>query len=75
VAEIANFWLDVLETKGASLTDEEVVELISENRSMSRPLADYGEQKSTAITTAKRLAGEFAAAPRADVRQSSWATA
>jgi len=56
VAEIADFWLDVLYTKGASLTDEEVIELISENRSMSRSLADYGEQKSTAITTAKRLA-------------------
>ena len=29
---------------------------MSENRSMSRKLEDYGEQKSTSISTAKRLA-------------------
>jgi len=35
---------------------EEVIELLSENRSMSRTLEDYGAQKSTSISTAKRLA-------------------
>ncbi|KAK6204772.1 DNA-directed DNA polymerase epsilon, catalytic subunit A [Scheffersomyces amazonensis] len=58
VATVANNWLDVLDTKGGMLEDEDLIELICENRSMSRALAEYGDQKSTSITTAKRL-GEF----------------
>ena len=38
------------------MPDSELFDLISENRSMSRKLADYGNQKSTSISTAKRLA-------------------
>ncbi len=38
------------------MPDSELFGLISENRSMSRKLEDYGEQKSTSISTAKRLA-------------------
>ncbi|RUS33948.1 DNA directed, epsilon, isoform CRA_a [Jimgerdemannia flammicorona] len=56
VAKVANQWLDVLYSKGTNLEDEELVELISENRSMSKTLEDYGAQKSTSISTAKRLA-------------------
>jgi len=56
--QIANHWLDVLDGCGDSLGDEELVGLISENRSMSRQLEDYGDLKSLSLTTAKRL-GEF----------------
>ena len=56
VAKVANRWLDVLDGKGSTLADEELMELISENRSMSKTLEEYGSQKSTSITTAKRLA-------------------
>lgn len=56
VAEVADRWLDVLFSHADSLTDEELVELIAENRSMSKTLAEYGGQKSTSISTAKRLA-------------------
>ena len=56
VAKVANRWLDVLHSKGTTLADEELMELISENRSMSKTLEEYGSQKSTSITTAKRLA-------------------
>ena len=38
------------------MPDSELFELIAEKRNMSRTLADYGEQKSTSISTAKRLA-------------------
>lgn len=38
------------------MPDSELFDLIAENRSMSRKLEDYGEQKSTSISTAKRLA-------------------
>lgn len=38
------------------MPDSELFDLISENRSMSRKLEDYGAQKSTSISTAKRLA-------------------
>lgn len=58
VANVANRWLDVLDSKGVMLEDEDLIELICENRSMSKTLAEYEGQKSTSITTAKRL-GEF----------------
>lgn len=38
------------------MPEAELFELISENRSMSRKLEDYGTQKSTSISTARRLA-------------------
>ncbi|ORY68251.1 DNA polymerase family B [Pseudomassariella vexata] len=56
VAKVANRWLDVLDSKGTTLADEELIDLICENRSMSKTLEEYGTQKSTSITTAKRLA-------------------
>ncbi|XP_013399576.1 DNA polymerase epsilon catalytic subunit A [Lingula anatina] len=56
VAKVADYWLDVLYSKAANMPDSELFELISENRSMSRKLSDYGGQKSTSISTAKRLA-------------------
>ncbi|KAK0098900.1 hypothetical protein PV326_000061 [Microctonus aethiopoides] len=56
VAKVADYWLDVLYSKGASIPDSELFELISENKSMSKKLEDYGGQKSTSISTAKRLA-------------------
>ncbi|KAJ3603695.1 hypothetical protein NHX12_028439 [Muraenolepis orangiensis] len=56
VAKVADYWLDVLYSKAANMPDAELFELISENRSMSRRLEDYGEQKSLSISTARRLA-------------------
>lgn len=56
VALVSNRWLDILYTKGADLTDAELFDLVSENRSMSKSLEEYGAQKSTSISTAKRLA-------------------
>ncbi|KAH0148105.1 DUF1744-domain-containing protein, partial [Aureobasidium melanogenum] len=56
VAKIANRWLDVLDSHGTTLADEELIDLICENKSMTKTLEEYGAQKSTAITTAKRLA-------------------
>ena len=56
VSKVADYWLDVLYSKGANMPDTELFELISENKSMSKSLAEYGGQKSTSISTAKRLA-------------------
>lgn len=56
VAQVADYWLDVLYSNGRNMPDAELFDLISENRSMSRKLEDYGSQKSTSISTAKRLA-------------------
>ena len=58
VADIANHWIDILDTRGEALDTEELFSLISENRNMSRQLEDYGSQKGTSLTTARRL-GEF----------------
>lgn len=51
VAEIANRWIDILDARQESLDADELVDLISENRSMSRQLEDYGDQKGTSQTT------------------------
>lgn len=56
VARVANRWLDVLHQRGSTLADEELIDLICENKSMTKTLEEYGAQKSTSITTAKRLA-------------------
>lgn len=56
VAKVANKWLDVLHSHGSTLADEELIDLICENKNMTKTLEEYGTQKSTAITTAKRLA-------------------
>ncbi|KAI6112282.1 hypothetical protein EDD16DRAFT_1176350 [Pisolithus croceorrhizus] len=56
VACVANQWLDILFGRAQTLSDEELVDLIAENRSMSKTLAEYAGQKSTSISTARRLA-------------------
>ncbi|XP_057748671.1 DNA polymerase epsilon catalytic subunit A-like [Arachis stenosperma] len=56
VASVANRWLDLLDNQGKDITDSELLDYISESSTMSKSLADYGEQKSCAVTTAKRLA-------------------
>jgi len=56
VSKVADYWLDVLYSKGANMPDVELFDLIAENKSMSKTLAEYGGQKSTSISTAKRLA-------------------
>jgi DNA polymerase epsilon subunit 1 len=56
VADVSNRWIDILHSKGSDLSDVELFDLVSENRSMSKSLEQYGSQKSTSITTAKRLA-------------------
>ena len=55
VSSVANHWLDVLDNKGIDLDDEELIENISESSNMSKTMEDYGDRKSMAITTAKRI--------------------
>ncbi|GAU25117.1 hypothetical protein TSUD_274060 [Trifolium subterraneum] len=56
VAFVANRWLDLLDNQGQDIADSELLDYISESSTMSKSLADYGQQKSCAVTTAKRLA-------------------
>ncbi|KAL9143406.1 hypothetical protein ABFS82_14G234200 [Erythranthe guttata] len=56
VASVANSWLDLLDNQGEDIADSELLDYISESSTMSKSLAEYGEQKSCAVTTAKRLA-------------------
>lgn len=55
VAAVANRWLDMLDTRGVDLTDEEVIDLISQTCVMSKGLEEYEGKKSCAITCATRL--------------------
>ena len=55
VGKVANYWLDILDSKGKNIVEDELISFIECSNNMSRKLEDYGSQKSTAITTAKRL--------------------
>lgn len=44
------------QNQGKDIVDSELLDYISESSTMSKSLADYGVQKSCAVTTAKRLA-------------------
>ncbi|AOW05990.1 YALI0E26367p [Yarrowia lipolytica CLIB122] len=55
-ARVAEAWLAVIDSRGKNLSDEELIDLVCENKSMSKPVHEYGSQKSTALTTARRLA-------------------
>lgn len=45
VAEVANHWMEVLYSKGRDVDDDELLELISQNKTMSQTLEDYGTAK------------------------------
>ena len=53
---VANQWLDVLDEQGHSMDDQELLELISERKTISKTVEDYEGRKSTSLTTAARLA-------------------
>ncbi|XP_057988015.1 DNA polymerase epsilon catalytic subunit A isoform X2 [Hevea brasiliensis] len=55
VAAVANHWLDLLDNQGKDIADSELLDYISESSTMSKSLVDYGQQKSCAVTTARRL--------------------
>ena len=56
VADVCKQYLMVLKTKGKSIEDDELLTLMSESSTMSKSLSEYGDRKSPAATTAKRLA-------------------
>lgn len=45
-----------LQNQGKDIADNELLDYISESSTMSKSLAEYGSQKSCAVTTARRLA-------------------
>ena len=40
--QVADYWLDILYSRAANLPDEELFDLVSSQRSMSRKLEEYG---------------------------------
>lgn len=56
VADVCRQYLSVLTTHGRTIDDNELLDLLSESSTMSKSLTEYGDRKSTASTTAKRLA-------------------
>ena len=56
VGSVANRWLDVLDSRGSNLDDEELMHLISERKTISKTLEDYEGRKATSLTSASRLA-------------------
>jgi DNA polymerase epsilon subunit 1 len=56
VGAVGNQWLDVLDSEGANMDDAELLELISERKTISKTVDDYEGRKATSLTTAFRLA-------------------
>ena len=56
VAKVGTQWLNILWTHAEDMEDDELIDLISENKNMSKGIEEYGDRKSTAITVARRLA-------------------
>lgn len=56
VGEVANQWLNVLDCQGDNMDDDDLLELISEKKTISKTVEDYDGRKSTSLTTAGRLA-------------------
>lgn len=54
-AEIANYWLDIIDRNGVDLREEEIFELFTESKNMSRDICEYETENSTSITCAKRI--------------------
>lgn len=55
LAEVCNYWLDILRSRGGYLDDGTILELLSESRSMSKGLSEYGGKKSNLTVTARRM--------------------
>lgn len=55
VATVANRWLDVLDAEGTGMTNEEIIDLLGESKTMSSAVNENSKVKSAAITCALRL--------------------
>ena len=55
IASVSMPFLNILTTNGKGVSDDQIIDLLCEYKSLSKPLVEYGNQKSTSITTAKRL--------------------
>lgn len=55
VGQVADRWYDILAYEGAGLSVDEIIDYLGEKRVMSKALSEYGAQRSTSITTARRL--------------------
>eukprot|EP00924_Labyrinthula_sp_SR-Ha-C_P002487 maker-scaffold_16-snap-gene-6.20-mRNA-1 protein AED:0.04 eAED:0.04 QI:0/0/0/1/1/1/3/0/2111 len=55
VATSSISWLNIILTKGENFSDAEILDLLAEDRSLSKSLKEYGQQKSNNITAATRL--------------------
>ncbi|KAI4291287.1 DNA polymerase epsilon subunit 1 [Pancytospora philotis] len=56
IAAVCNYWLDIIHTEGAALSDEVIFDLFSESRYMAKSLDTYGDRKSNIMNTARRMA-------------------
>lgn len=53
--EVGERWYDILDSEGEYIDEVELIEYIGEERVIQKSIAEYGDQKSTSLTAAKRL--------------------
>lgn len=55
LARVCNYWLDIIDQKGGFLGEDEIFNMFSESRNMSKNLESYGDIKSNILGTARKL--------------------
>lgn len=56
LSNTANYWLNILLTKGQYVDDETLFDLFVESRNMSKSIDDYYDKKSNILSAARKLA-------------------
>ena len=56
VGDVGNYWLDMIDSRGVNVDDDELMGYISEKKTISKTIDEYEGRKATSLTTAQRLA-------------------
>eukprot|EP00792_Barthelona_sp_PAP020_P004667 TRINITY_DN2272_c0_g1_i1.p1 TRINITY_DN2272_c0_g1~~TRINITY_DN2272_c0_g1_i1.p1 ORF type:complete len:2452 (+),score=585.46 TRINITY_DN2272_c0_g1_i1:989-7357(+) len=55
VAQRAQHWISILDSEGITLTEAEILHLLSESKNLSKSVDEYGNSKTVGVVVAKRL--------------------
>lgn len=56
LADVAKYWLHIIDIRGKNIDDETIFDLFCESRSMSKDITEYCDKKSNILSTARKLA-------------------
>ncbi|KAK6090615.1 hypothetical protein P3W45_000338 [Vairimorpha bombi] len=56
LSQVCKYWLDLIHNKGKSLDDDDIFDLFSEFKSMSKDISEYNAKASSILSTARKMA-------------------